>query len=392
MQNQDRATAGSIIPSNIRSRLDKVQQEYLQAFAINGELLDLSILKRGHINETFVSRWRQSTGVQSYIHQRINHHVFQDVPLLMRNIQIVTDHIRSCIASSRSEAGETTLTIVPARRGELYFKDSAGEYWRTFQFIESTTCIDFCTTPEQGYAAGTAFGRFERHLSSLDPSLLRESIPRFQDYLFRFEQLKTAVHQDVSGRVATSGSELEFALRNEPLARLFSEAKSSGAVLTRVTHADPKVNNILFSARSGKGICIVDLDTCMPGTILYDFGDLCRTTIVPAAEDEQDFSKVQVDLTLFDAVSKGFLAEVGDSLSSGERELLHLAPQLMALTIGVRFLTDHLSGDNYFRIHHPGHNLERSRTQFQVVRAMQQHSARMAEIISNALPSKETLD
>lgn len=361
---------------------DMSTQEYLQAFTISGQLLEVQSLKRGHINETFLSAWRCSHGVGRFIHQRINHHVFKDVPLLMRNIQVVTEHIRSCIARSAEVVGETTLSIIPAKSGELFFRDSDGGYWRTFEFIENTTCIDFCTTAQQGYAAGLAFGRFERHLSSLEPQFLRESIPRFQDSLFRFEQLKAAVQQNFSGRLSEATAEVDFALANEPLAITFDRAKRSGAVPMRATHADPKVNNILFDLKSGQGICIVDLDTCMPGTVLYDFGDLCRTTIVPAAEDEQDFSKVIVNLDLFEAVARGFGEQFGFALTDGERSLLHLAPQLLALTIGVRFLADHLNGDSYFRIHRPGQNLERARTQFQVVRMMQHESSAMERIVN----------
>ncbi|NDC36820.1 MAG: aminoglycoside phosphotransferase family protein [Proteobacteria bacterium] len=362
--------------------------EYTSAFAIEGTMQQVGTLKRGHINETFLSIWKQSGGLVRYIHQRINHHVFKDVPLLMKNMQVVTDHVRQCIARSSEVPGETTLSIIPTKAGELYFQDSQGAYWRTFEFIEGTSCIDFCTSAQQGYAAGVAFGRFERYLSTLDACFLRESIPRFQDSLFRFEQLKTATKENFAGRLAEVSPELDFALGNEHLAHTFDQAQRAGAVPVRATHADPKVNNILFSDSSGEGICIVDLDTCMPGTVLYDFGDLCRTTIVPAAEDEQDFSKVAVDLHLFEAVTRGFLSQFGMELTSGERELLHISPQLLALTIGVRFLADHLNGDSYFRIHRPGHNLDRARTQFQVVRTMQRYSAEMARIVEQCLPRR----
>ena len=270
------------------------------------------------------------------------------------------------------------------RTGDLYIQDNTGEYWRTYEYVESES-FDFCTNPDQAFRAAQAFGRFERYLKDLAPSELRESIPHFQDSLFRFGQLKFAIAEDASGRAKGAAAEIEFALAQEKLARIFADARESGKVPVRATHADPKVNNVLLSKQSGQGICIVDLDTCMPGTILYDFGDLSRTTTVPAAEDEQDFSLVKVNQELFEAVARGFLAEFGTGLTEEEKRLLPLSPQLLALTIGIRFLADHINGNKYFRVHHENHNLQRARTQFQVVRTMQAESAEMERIVKACL-------
>jgi hypothetical protein len=358
---------------------------YLQAFQIDGDYVDSTTIKRGHLNETILSTWRVSGGIKRYVHQKINRYVFSDVPLLMGNIKIVTEHIQARLRSGNGIPEECSLQIVPTREQQLFWQSPEGECWRTYCYVENTDCIDFCTDVGQAYRAGEAIGRFERHLSDLPPKRLSETIPRFQDSGYRFEQLRTAMQENLSGRLSEIAPQLEFALSQEDLVGCFEEAQRSGKVPVRATHADPKINNILFSKNHGQGICVVDLDTCMPGTILFDFGDLCRTTIVPAAEDEQDFSKVDVDLRLFQEVSRGFLEQCGDLLTSEEVKLLHMAPQLVTLTIGVRFLADHLNGDRYFRIHRPNHNLERARTQFQVVKAMEMQRNTMKEIIDRAL-------
>lgn len=354
---------------------------YLSAFNINGDYVDSTTIKRGHLNETILSTWRVSEGLDRYIHQKINRYVFSDVPLLMGNIKVITEHIQSRLRSGNGIPEECSLEIIPTREQQLFWQSPEGECWRTYRYVENTDCIDFCTDVGQAYRAGEAIGRFERHLSYLPPERLRESIPRFQDSGYRFEQLRTAIQENLSGRLSEIKPQLEFALAHEELVESFEEAKRLGKVPIRATHADPKINNILFSKNHGRGICVVDLDTCMPGTILFDFGDLCRTTIVPAAEDEQDLSKVDVDLRLFEEVSRGFLEQSGDLLTGEEQRLLHLAPQLVTLTIGVRFLADHLNGDRYFRIHRPNHNLERARTQFQAVKAMESRCQLMKEIV-----------
>lgn len=361
--------------------MSTLDRSILERFQIPGELVEILELKRGHINETFVSKWRDGTSEKRYIHQRINHEVFKDLPLLMRNIHTVTKHLAQKFARGEGQPGEVTLTLVPARFGALYLEDSTGNYWRTYHFIENTRCLEVCTDPEQAYRASQAFGRFARYLSDLDPKALGETIPRFQDSLFRFEQLDEALKNKESKRSSMASPEINFALQHRLMANIFAEAKKSGEVPDRPTHSDPKLNNVLLDIKSGAGVCIVDLDTCMPGTALYDFGDLARNTSIPAAEDEQDFSKVLVKPELFEAVSRGYLEEFGKFLTKGEVKLLPQAACLLALTLGVRFLTDFLNGDTYFRVHRENQNLERARTQFEIVRGMIKSTDTLERII-----------
>ncbi len=361
--------------------------ELLNKFAIDGELLGVESLKRGHINDTFVSMWRGRQGVSRYVHQRVNKNVFPDPELVMRNIVVVTDHLATKLGRGISDPDteDCALTLVLAKNGEPWVIDPSGEYWRTYPFIDRTRCVDVCSSPSIAFEAGAAFGRFLNQVSDIPSEMLREPIYRFQDSTYRFEQLEEAIALDPISRVDEVQEEVNFAKSFLEFVQEIKQGESRGDIVRRITHGDPKINNVLLSELTGRGVCIVDLDTCMPGTIVYDFGDLCRTSSIRAAEDEKDLSLVKVDLDLFAGVAEGFLPNVASTLSDFEREVLYLAPRLLTLTIGVRFLTDYINGDKYFRIHHPTHNLDRARTQFQGVRSMCQQGKEMQEVVRSTL-------
>lgn len=360
-------------------------EKLLAAFDIDGQLVDLTEHKRGHINTTWIGTWRSNSGNTRYIHQKVNHHVFRDVGGLMRNMQKVTHHLRGKNASiDKSCPRDVTLTIVPTKEGSAVVLDSRGDYWRSFEYIENTTSYDVCPHPSAARESAAILGRFQRDLFDLDTHSLIETIPGFHNAPLRFDTLEDAILRDVHGRAGSCREEIEFGRSGLPVAGLLVEALRTGASNLRVTHNDMKLNNVLFDADGRHALALVDLDTCMPGSVLFDFGDFARNTSVPTAEDEQDHSKIQVDLTLFEEITKGYLDAVGETLTSRELELLVVSPRVLALTLGVRFLTDHLLGDTYFKIHRAGQNLDRARAQFVVAERFRQAQGDLEEILAAA--------
>jgi len=355
------------------------------AFSVGGPVVSVERYKSGHINETYRSIVRTPMGERAFIHQRINHSIFRDIPALMRNIAKVTNHLRAKLIAGAGEPGDVALTIVPTTRGDLFYRDATGDYWRTYECIPGVVSVDVCTGTPQAHEAGRMVGKFQRYLADFPVDTLVDPIPHFQDTARRFAQLEDAIAADRAGRIRAVSAEIDFARSQKHLTQTLMTGMSSGELPLRVTHGDTKLNNILFDERTGKGVCIVDLDTCMGGTLLYDFGDLVRCTAVRSAEDERDLAKVHLDEPLFEALTAGFLDVTRKTLTPGERSLLAVSPQCIVLTIGIRFLADHLNGDVYFKTHRPGHNLDRARTQFALVRSLQQRFSAMARVVERLL-------
>ena len=355
--------------------------EIVTKFAIPGKLLDVVPLKRGHINQTFISRWQENGGqVHEYVHQWINNHVFKDVPGLMKNIEIVTKHVGERI---KKDSSDKTLEIVPAADGVSFTVDSQGEYWRTYRRVLDATSFEVCTGLAQAREAAATMGRFHRYLADLQPTELVETIPYFHHTPRRFDAFEQRIREDRVKRAQSVAAEIDFARERQGCGSMIVEQLSAGTLPLRVTHNDMKLNNVLFSNKSGEGICLVDLDTVMGGSYLYDFGDLARNVSVPADEDEVDLSRVEVDLKAFEAILAGYAEAIRGDLSREEIELLVFAPRIMALTLGVRFLSDHLDGDRYFRIHKPDHNLIRARSQFKVVASFERNEAAIRGLIKS---------
>jgi len=350
----------------------------LTQFDIPGTLHSVEELKRGHINRTFIGNWDVNGTRHRVIHQSVNHRVFTDIDALMGNLEIVTDALQKDLLARKPIPGETTLTLIRTKSGASYLQDETGEFWRSFEYIENTVSYDVCPTPEVAREAAAILGRFQRALSPVPANTLKDTIPYFHHGLRRYDAFEKAVREDKKKRVKEALGEIDFAQSRRELGGALISALEKGVIPTRVSHNDMKLNNVLFNATGESAICLLDLDTCMAGTPLFDFGDLVRNTAVPCAEDEQDFSKVVVDMNLYHAICDGYLSEVGEMLTNEERALLAVAPRVLALILGVRFLTDYLEGDNYFRIHRPRQNLERARTQFEIVRAMERLQGEMA--------------
>jgi Ser/Thr protein kinase RdoA (MazF antagonist) len=354
--------------------------EILNQFAIDGAMISIEELKRGHINRTYLATWGKGRQRRRYVHQVVNHRIFQDIDGLMRNLDIVTSTLQAKKESGELRADEKTLTLIKAKSGANYLQDEGGEYWRTFEYIENTTTFDVCPNSNVARESAAILGRFQRALIDLDARQFAETIPYFVDGHRRYEVFSEAVKSDAFKRVTTCREEIEFAAERADFGGSLIRAVREGVVPARLSHNDMKLNNVLFSRDGARAVCLLDLDTCMSGTVLYDFGDLVRNTAVPCAEDEQDLSKVVFDMELYRAICEGYLSEMGRALSGPERELLALAPRNLALILGVRFLTDYLCGDTYFRIHRKAQNLERSRTQFQIVRLMERLEDQMREV------------
>jgi hypothetical protein len=314
--------------------------------------------------------------------QRMNKDVFSNPERLMENILGVTSFLRKKIIETGGDPDRETLNVIPALDGKPYYQDSEGDYWRSYVFITDATSYDQVEVPEQFYQSGVAFGNFQRLLADYPADTLYESIEGFHDTKARLEVFKKAVEEDVMGRAAEVQKEIRFVLDREDVARCFGECQERGEIPLRVTHNDTKLNNVMIDNKTGKGICVIDLDTVMPGLAMNDFGDSIRFGASTAAEDEQDLSKVECSMELFEAYTKGFIEGCDGRLTDREMELLPMGAKVMTYECGMRFLTDYLQGDTYFKIHREKQNLDRSRTQFKLVWDMEQKWDQMQAIVS----------
>ena len=346
-----------------------------EVFSIRGMPRSCVRYGNGHINETYLLK---TDAPHTYILQKINSHIFQDVPALMQNIESVTKHLMC-----KDQNPRHVLTLVSTKEGRSYAQDADGESWRVYEFVTGSRCLDRVEIPSDFYESAVAFGRFQTMLSDFDASTLHETIPHFHDTPVRYDALKQAVAEDRCQRLSEVSREVEFALERERDAHTLMTLQRQGELPLRVTHNDTKLNNVMLDASTRKALCVIDLDTVMPGLAANDFGDSIRFGANTAAEDERDLTMVHLSLELYKTYVKGFLSECGDSLTAREIETLPWGAKLMTLECGVRFLTDYLQGDTYFAVHRPQHNLDRCRTQFQLVAEMERHWDEMYQIIEN---------
>jgi hypothetical protein len=328
-------------------------------------------------------------GNPGYILQRVNGRIFPDIPQVMENIVRVTGHMRRRLASvPGSDPGREVLTVVPTRGGASYFLDDDGEYWRCFVFIEHRELGERPRSPRQAFEAGRLYGSFIELLSDLPPASLHETIPRFHDVEFRLGEFARALQAVPLRRRQEAASEVEFVSKRTQEMKRVLVAGREGLIPLRVTHNDTKFNNVLFDS-SGRGLCLIDLDTVMPGYVHYDFGDAVRSAANTAGEDEVDIARVRVDLDVFRELARGFLHTLGTGLGDEEIGLLAFAAKLFPYMIGLRFLSDHLAGNHYFKISRPGHNLLRARAQFALLADMEGRFAEMEEIIRGLAGKKD---
>jgi aminoglycoside phosphotransferase (APT) family kinase protein len=364
-----------------RSEVEALPAQVAEAsshFEIAGDLVSATRYGTGHINESYLVTFDQEGARLRFLLQRLNTNVFRDAPALMENVLRVTSHLRArLIAAGASDVSRRTLTVVPSRDGRSYHRGADGGFWRAYDFIEGTRTYDVVESPEVAREAARAFARFQRNLVDLPGVRLHETIADFHHSPRRFEAFEAAVAADSHRRAAGAAAEVRHAFEARARVERLVELAKSGQVPERVTHNDTKVNNVLFDAVSAgagspEAICITDLDTVMPGLVLYDFGDLVRTAATTAAEDERDLSRVRLAPEMFRALARGYIEEAGDFLTRAERDHLVFSAWLMTFEVALRFLTDHLQGDVYFRIHRPGHNLDRARAQFRLAQSIRE--------------------
>lgn len=366
----------------VDSRVQDLVAAIADQFAIQGRFILGEEIDSGHINSTYRATFRQKDGRdQRYILQSINREVFKDPYAVMNNVETVTRHINSRVLRLKKDLGGQTLNLFPARSGGTWIEAADGAVWRCYNFIEGCVTYDVVENTRQAYQAARAFGSFQDLVSDLDASAISETIPDFHHTRKRLGRLREAAAADPHGRLAAVRAEFDFIQGRESLAGLLVDLAESGTLPTRVTHNDTKINNVMIDAESDEAVCVIDLDTVMPGLALYDFGDLVRSATSPAAEDERDLSKVAMRMPMFEALVEGYLDAAGDFVTPGEVEHLVDAGKLMTLEVGIRFLTDHLEGDVYFKTHRPGHNLDRCRTQLKLVERIEEKEREMREFV-----------
>ncbi|MGI6238510.1 MAG: phosphotransferase enzyme family protein [Christensenellales bacterium] len=348
-------------------------------FQISGEVRDIRPYGNGHINETYLV----ATDSARYILQRINNAIFRDVEALMRNISAVTAHL-----AARDPDPRHVLTLVQTKAGASYAHVDGG-FYRMYVFIEDSLCLESAQSAADFEASARAFGDFQNRLSDFPAHTLTETIPRFHDTPDRYRIFKDAVAADPLGRARDAAREIDFALAREADAGIMTGMRARGELPLRVTHNDTKLNNVLFDIRTRAPLCVIDLDTVMPGLAGNDFGDSIRFGASTAAEDERDLGKVRFSMPLFDAYARGYLAACGAGLTPSEIATLPMGAKLMTLECGVRFLTDHLLGDVYFKIHREHHNLDRCRTQFKLAGEMERAWDDMRRAIDAYAPKTE---
>ncbi len=346
-------------------------------FCITGTLNGCIAYGNGHINDTFLTVCSDETGAEhKYILQAINHNVFKEPEKVMANIERVTAYLQTQTDNPRE-----VMSLIHTKDHKTFYKDQSGSYWRMYDFITDSICLEHPDSTEDFYQCAVAFGRFQRYLDDFPVESLYEIIPDFHNTPKRFDDFLRAVKQDPSQRVQNAQEEIEFIISRQDFYSVLLDNHNRGLLPVRVSHNDTKSNNVMLDATTRKALCVIDLDTIMPGFSVTDFGDAIRFGASTAAEDEQDLSKVRLDLEMFRMYTKGFLEGCGGMLKNSEIMLLPEGAKMMTIECGMRFLTDYLEGDIYFKTAYPAHNLIRCRTQLKLVHEMETHWDEMKRIV-----------
>ncbi len=358
-------------------------------FAVSGNFLYGEELRNGHINTTYRACYRTEDGhKERYILQRINEYVFKDPAQVMRNVEKVTRHITWKLLRRRRDAAGQTLNLYPARGGRNYIVlPDGGGMWRCYNNLEGTHTYDVVENTRQAYQAGFAFGSFQDLICDMNPEDIRESIPDFHNTPKRYADLLKSVEADVMGRAANCRAELELLKSWESRYSRITDMLASGELPTRITHNDTKINNVMLDEDTDDAVCVIDLDTVMPGSVLYDFGDMVRTATCMASEDEEDLSKVKMEMPFFESLAEGYLDAAHDFLTQKEVEFMPFSGWLITTEIGIRFLTDYLDGDKYFRTEKPEHNLIRARNQFKLAQSIDSQLISMGKYVRRLMKS-----
>lgn len=356
----------------------------LKKFDFSGELQDCKAFGSGHINTTYIATYNEQGEEHKYIIQRVNTDIFKNADELMDNVFAVTSYLRERIKENNGNADRETLRYIRTSDGGKYFRDDDGACYRAYRFVDRSKSYDSVDSAEIFGKSGIAFGKFQRYLADFPADTLNETIPNFHNTIWRYEnEFLPAAENNLSGRADTCKAEIEFVkARKDDCSRLVDRI-NDGSLPLRVTHNDTKLNNVMFDEETDEAICVIDLDTVMPGLALYDFGDAIRFGANTCAEDEADTDKVKINLDYFRAYAEGFLSEAGASFNQCEIDNLAFSAKLMTLECGMRFLTDYLNGDTYFKTAYPEHNLVRAKNQFALVADMEKHMTEMSDIIKS---------
>lgn len=351
-------------------------------FQFDGELRSVQEMTSGHINATYRLEYEHPVGeVKLYTLQRINTVAFRDPAALMENIRLVTEHIREKLVADGVDPDRRVLQFVKADNGTLLYEDGEGGFWRAYGFVDGAVAYDTIREPRHFYEAGRGFGEFQNALADFPAEQLSETIPNFHHTPKRYEAFLAAVERDAVGRAASVAEDIAFFAQRADMMRRIVDGLESGELPYRVTHNDTKMNNVLLDEQTDKAICVIDLDTVMPGSALYDYGDAIRYGACTATESETDLSQVRVNMELFEAFTKGFLEAVGDRLTQAEIDLLAVGAKIITCELAMRFLTDYLDGDVYFKTEYPTHNLDRAHTQMQLLMDMERREGDMRDVI-----------
>jgi len=356
-------------------------------FRLSGKPVEFNALTAGHINDTFILTAEQKGRATRYILQRINHAVFQEPVRTMGNILRVTEHIRKKMLQTDPELAARQLTVFTTRDGLGCHQDADGNTWRVYNFVEDAVTHDTLASTEPAYEAARMFGWFQRMLIDLPGPPLHETIRGFHDTPRRLQVFHEVLKADTCNRAKDAETEIDFLLGHAEICDVLTGLVKTGEIPVRIAHNDAKINNVMLDKRTGRGVCVIDLDTVMPGLSIYDFGDLVRTAACRAAEDERDLSKVAVSFSMFCALARGFAREMGPSLTPAERQHLAFAGKLITFEQFIRFLTDYLAGDVYYKVHREGHNLDRCRTQMVLVQSILEQEKAMNALVEKVFQS-----
>lgn len=357
-------------------------------FAIDGKFVGGEEIESGHINTTYLAAYQNEHGeIARYILQRINEKVFPEPLVVMKNIERVTRHINRRVLLEKRDMGGQTLNLYPGRDGKNCVEGPAGGVWRCYNYIEGCRTYDVVENTRQAYQAARAFGAFQDLVSDLPITQVAVTIPGFHDTPARYRRLMAAIEEDRCGRVKEVAEEIEFIRSRESITGVLLDHLRAGRLTERITHNDTKLNNVMIDEQTDEAVCVIDLDTVMPGLAVYDFGDLIRGATSPVGEDERDVSKVEMRMSMFEAILEGYLETAQNFLTPLEIELLPFSAKVITMETGMRFLTDHLEGDQYFKVHREGHNLDRCRTQLALVKSIEDQEKKMKTFVEKWHPS-----
>ncbi len=353
-------------------------------FEIEGDFVSAVPYGSGHINDTFLATYHGIGSPSRYVHQRINHQIFLDPAALMENFVRITTHIRNVLRETGESGLERRiLTLVPTREGRDFAIDDDGNTWRTTRYVDDVSTYDYVNNQNLAYEAGRCYGEFQFQLLSLEPGSIHTTIEDFHNTRHRFDALLLAAGSDPLNRAANASKEISFAENRESIVDRLSNLSREGLIPERIVHNDTKINNLLIDNQSQRGICVTDLDTTMPGLALHDFGDMVRTATNSAAEDMPNLDEVHMRLDIFEPLARGYLSTAGSFLTANEIRQLVFACQVIVLEIGMRFLTDYLEGDVYFKTRREEHNLDRCRVQFKLLTSIEEQRELMEQIVDS---------